>query len=117
MPSRRPCLQQGVPFHLSEPGKSRCAAHAKEGWPDRPGMGSDWSTIRKRKLQASPRCERCGAKATTVDHVLARAFGGTDAPSNLMSLCAPCAKAKDHRDREEGKRRARAGHAWGRGAG
>lgn len=37
---------------------------------------------------------RCRAKATTVDHVLARAFGGTNAPSNPMSLCRVCAAVK-----------------------
>jgi 5-methylcytosine-specific restriction endonuclease McrA len=112
MPSRRPCLQKGVPFHLSEPGKSRCAAHA--GWPERPGMGGDWPAIRKHKLAANPRCERCWAKATTVDHIFARAFGGTHAPGNLMSLCARCAALKDHADREEGKRRARVEGGGGR---
>jgi 5-methylcytosine-specific restriction endonuclease McrA len=70
-------------------------------------MGGDWPAIRKRKLQANPRCERCGATATTVDHILARAFGGTHAATNLMSVCAHCAALKDHADREEGKRRAR----------
>ena len=70
-------------------------------------MGGGWATIRKRKLQRDPRCERCGDKAATVDHILARAFGGSDAPSNLMSLCARHAAEKNHRDAEEGKRRKR----------
>jgi 5-methylcytosine-specific restriction endonuclease McrA len=104
MPSRRPCLGPGR-WHLSEPGRSRCLKH--QGWPDRPGMSSGWTSLRKRKLQANPRCEVCGAKATTVDHILARAFGGSDAWANLASLCATHAARKDHIDREEGKRRAR----------
>lgn len=92
---------------MSLPGMSRCAAHGGLGWPERPGMGGDWPAIRKRKLQANPRCERCGTKATTVDHILARAFGGTHAGRNLMSLCVACAREKDHQDRQEGKRRAK----------
>jgi 5-methylcytosine-specific restriction endonuclease McrA len=72
-------------------------------------MGSGWATTRKRKLQRNPRCERCGAKAVTVDHIKARAlYGMDDSPSNLMSLCARHAVEKNHRDAEEGKRRKRA---------
>jgi 5-methylcytosine-specific restriction enzyme A len=74
-------------------------------------MGSDWPTIRKRKLERDPWCANVygehgyRTRATTVDHILARAFGGTNDPSNLMSLCQPCADRKNHEDRERGKRR------------
>jgi 5-methylcytosine-specific restriction protein A len=67
-------------------------------------MGSGWPTIRKRKLERNPYCQNCGAKAVTVDHILARAFGGTDVSTNLQSLCRRCADLKDHHDRERGKR-------------
>jgi 5-methylcytosine-specific restriction protein A len=109
MPSRRPCLQKGVPFHLSEPGESRCAEHRLTKWASRAGtsMGPGWAATRKRKLQRDPRCQQCGVPAITVDHVLPRAFGGTDAPPNLKSLCARHAAEKNHRDAEEGKRRKR----------
>jgi 5-methylcytosine-specific restriction protein A len=68
-------------------------------------MGGQWPAIRKRKLARNPRCERCGAKAITVDHIKARAFGGTDKPSNLASLCGACAASKNEQDRKAGQRR------------
>ncbi|EJG27017.1 HNH endonuclease domain protein [Acinetobacter baumannii IS-123] len=32
--------------------------------------------------------------ATDVDHIKAKAFGGTDDPDNLQSLCGTCHKEK-----------------------
>ena len=106
MASLRQCLEPGCRELVRGP-LSRCSTHSKRSWSNTVPMGSGWATIRKRKLQRDPRCERCGDKAATVDHILARAFGGSDAPSNLMSLCAPHATEKNHRDAEEGKRRKR----------
>jgi hypothetical protein len=75
MPSRRPCLGPGR-FHLSEPGESRCAQHRLTKWASKAGtsMGSGWATLRRRVLTEEPRCRSCGANATTVDHIVARAF-------------------------------------------
>lgn len=39
-------------------------------------------------------CHWCGARATTVDHVIARAQGGTDALTNLVAACSPCNSAR-----------------------
>ncbi|MCV5446250.1 HNH endonuclease, partial [Escherichia coli] len=38
-------------------------------------------------------------EAKTVDHIIPKAHGGTDADSNLQSLCWPCHKAKTARER------------------
>ncbi len=38
-------------------------------------------------------------KRKTVDHIIPKAHGGTDADSNLQSLCWPCHKAKTARER------------------
>jgi 5-methylcytosine-specific restriction endonuclease McrA len=70
-------------------------------------MPPGWATRRREKLRANPACEKCGEKAVTVDHILARAFGGGEAFSNLRSLCASCARAKDASDRERGRARHR----------
>ncbi|EHS1339913.1 HNH endonuclease, partial [Escherichia coli] len=37
--------------------------------------------------------------AKTVDHIIPKAHGGTDADCNLQSLCWPCHKAKTARER------------------
>jgi hypothetical protein len=43
-------------------------------------------------------CRYCGAKAPevklTVDHVVPKALGGTDEPSNLVAACQPCNAGK-----------------------
>ncbi|MGK3335011.1 HNH endonuclease, partial [Escherichia coli] len=46
-------------------------------------------------------CLRAGVvrEAKTVDHIIPKAHGGSDADSNLQSLCWPCHKAKTARER------------------
>lgn len=46
-------------------------------------------------------CQRAGVvrEAKTVDHIIPKAHGGTDADNNLQSLCWPCHKAKTARER------------------
>lgn len=113
MPTLYPCSVPGCPRMFKRVGKgTRCPTHAPYGWPtDRPKMSSTWSTTRKRKLEANPMCEAttgrfsCNTKAVTVDHIIARAFGGTDEWTNLMSLCDHHRRKKDHADRERGKGR------------
>jgi 5-methylcytosine-specific restriction endonuclease McrA len=41
-----------------------------------------------------PTCVYCGAPATTVDHVVAVANGGTHELSNLVPACSPCNSSK-----------------------
>jgi 5-methylcytosine-specific restriction enzyme A len=102
----RPCLTCGEVF---TDGISRCKKCRPYAWPEgRVPMPPGWATTRRQKLRANPACEKCGRKATTVDHILARAFGGTSEQSNLQSLSAVCVKAKDAADRREGRRRAAA---------
>lgn len=53
--------------------------------------GKTWATIRARVLARDDHtCGYCGREATTVDHIVARANGGTDDESNLISACNPC---------------------------
>ena len=107
LPSHRLCLKCGA---LTDRGRNYCRKHLEREsrWKGNQGdLGHEWRKIRAAKLEANPRCERCGRKATTVDHIQPRAFGGTHAWANLMSLCPICAKAKDRQDAEEGRRRAK----------
>ena len=69
------------------------------------GHGSKWDSIRARVLKRDKGlcqlCLRAGVvrEAKTVDHIIPKAHGGTDADSNLQSLCWPCHKAKTARER------------------
>ena len=105
MASYRTCTRCGKV--CEQRGVSRCNAHSTRWDTAKGSLGWEWTQIRRAKLQANPRCEQCGAKATTVDHILARAFGGTHDKANLRSLCPACARAKDIADQKEGAKRAR----------
>lgn len=51
------------------------------------------------KLVEEPRCAYCGdGGPLTIDHLLARAEGGTDAGHNLVRACRPCNSSKGKRD-------------------
>lgn len=53
--------------------------------------GRAWREIRLRILERdSYLCAYCQAEATQVDHIIPRASGGTDEPSNLVAACGPC---------------------------
>ena len=60
------------------------------------GYGTAWDKLRLRILaRDSHLCQVCLAKgrptpATHVDHILAKAKGGTDSESNLRAICRPC---------------------------
>jgi 5-methylcytosine-specific restriction protein A len=54
-------------------------------------------------LEAEPLCRTCAETgravvAVTVDHIIAKALGGTDDQDNLQPLCDPCHKAKTARE-------------------
>jgi hypothetical protein len=69
--------------------------------------GEAWRARRAEQLAAHPDCVVCGRKATTADHVVNLAAGGTfDGP--LQSLCAPHHREKTLRESHEGAKRAAA---------
>ena len=60
--------------------------------------GASWQATRARVLaRDSHTCGYCGAEATTVDHIIAKANGGTDEQSNLIACCTPCNSIKGAR--------------------
>lgn len=68
------------------------------------GYGSHWQRLRAVILGREPLCRPCGqvgktSAATQVDHVIAKAFGGTDDDANLQPICAACHAAKSQRER------------------
>lgn len=51
--------------------------------------------LRQRRLMREPLCRDCAAigrtrLATTPDHILPLALGGTDTDDNIRCLCEPC---------------------------
>lgn len=68
------------------------------------GYGYPWQKIRKRILERDGHlCQahlRRGIyrNGRQVDHILAKALGGTDYDDNLETLCDPCHKAKTAED-------------------
>lgn len=55
------------------------------------GYGHRWRLLRRLVLERDHyRCGWCGADAVTVDHVVPKSQGGTDAMNNLTAACAPC---------------------------
>ncbi|MFD1505268.1 HNH endonuclease [Georgenia yuyongxinii] len=60
--------------------------------------GSAWQAIRLRILQRDGyTCAYCGREADTVDHIVAKANGGTDDESNLIAACRTCNGYKQDR--------------------
>lgn len=56
-----------------------------------------WALIREEVLRRDGHTcrmlvdgHRCGARATTVNHIVRREHGGTEAMSNLEAACGPC---------------------------
>lgn len=52
---------------------------------------------RARILGSSPPCVRCGMPATTVDHRVPLAAGGTHDAANLQPMCKRCNSSKADR--------------------
>lgn len=63
------------------------------------GYGPAWEALRREVLAEEPLCRGCGSLSTEVDHVVAKAFGGTDARGNLEGLCAGCHRQKTVKER------------------
>lgn len=108
----RPCREFGCPNTVkSRSQKGYCDDHAskRSNWTKRPdrtgstterGYGHAWRKLRARILKRDDylcvSCRTVGklVEATDVDHIIAKAHGGTDDDSNLQSLCAPCHREK-----------------------
>lgn len=64
------------------------------------GYGSDWEKIRKQVLKRDQHlCQPCHIEgrltvANQVDHIIPKARGGTDDPTNLQAICGWCHKKK-----------------------
>jgi len=99
-PNLAPCSTHVVPTH-------RWGTGAR----DRTETAA-WKRLRLIVLRrARRRCAKCGGPASIADHVVPKAFGGTDHLSNLQALCDPCHRAKTTKEGAQGARLKRKGNA------
>lgn len=71
-------------------------------------LPSDWKSRKKKaKGFTEKRCYLCNRISPNgaVDHIVNRASGGTDDPSNLAWACHPCHAAKTEREKQAGRKR------------
>ncbi|EPK7314457.1 HNH endonuclease [Citrobacter freundii] len=108
----RACRKRGCPGTTTD-RSGYCEQHRNEGWQQHQqgksrherGYGTKWDIKRTRILTRDNHlCQNClrtgrAVAATTVDHIKAKAHGGTDDDSNLESLCWPCHRSKTGRER------------------
>lgn len=99
-----PCAAPGCPTLVRD--GSYCPTHKRErvqqydqarGSASRRGYGTRWRRLRTMFLAAHPLCgdpyrrhPDQAVMANEVDHILARAQGGTDEWGNLQGLCSSC---------------------------
>ncbi|WP_334037900.1 HNH endonuclease [Burkholderia gladioli] len=118
-----PCRHRGCRRLVETPGY--CDEHKADavGWrPDRErgnrrerGLAPNWERTRAEILKRDKSlCQACLRRdrvtlATTVDHIVNRAEGGTDDPANLESLCDSCHKAKTAKEAARARARRRRG--------
>lgn len=114
MPARTPkaCRKQGC-RNVTTDRSGYCDEHQTCGWQrhqkgktsSQRGYGSAWRKLREVVLKRDGYlCQSCLKQgryvtANTVDHIIAKAHGGSDELSNLQSLCDACHKAKTARER------------------
>ncbi|HHE4876831.1 HNH endonuclease [Morganella morganii] len=105
MPPRIPraCRKRGCAKTTTD-RSGYCEEHRNTGWENHQqgksrherGYGTKWDRLRlvvlSRDKHLCQQCLREGrvTEAKTVDHITPKAHGGTDAESNLQSLCWPC---------------------------
>jgi len=109
MPPRtpRPCRHNGC-TGLTNDRNGYCEQHRNTKWEahqggrssSQRGYGSAWQRLRKTIVARDKGlCQACrrddrAVQGKDVDHIIAKANGGTDDPSNLELLCAPCHRSK-----------------------
>lgn len=98
--AKKRCPQPACPLY------SPCPKHKvwrrSSGQRELPG---NWKTLKKQARNFSTKlCVFCNRRDPTgqVDHIIPRAEGGTDDPSNLGWICTACHATKTEREKQRG---------------
>lgn len=65
--------------------------------------GVDRAQAKRIRKRDNHTCQQCGAAGHEVDHKINKARGGSDADTNLQTLCTPCHDAKTHTEAAIGR--------------
>jgi len=115
MPTRAltPCRKPGCGALVSRAG--HCEAHRssdrqpfesasrERGTTKQRGYAGPWPRLRRWIMMNEPLCRPCNVNgiiraATEVDHIVAKANGGTDGMDNLQPICRDCHRLKTARE-------------------
>lgn len=97
----RACLTCGRSFTPTTYKQRRCDTHEPRGRASRSpttrAQDAEYARNRKIVLTGNPPCIYCGNPATTADHAIPVALGGSNHLSNLEPACDPCNSSKQDR--------------------
>ena len=101
---KRACLERSCGTPTTG---TRCPEHTRQhqrqrdlmrGTPAQRGYGAAWQRVRRVVLDRDGHvCRWCGLPANSVDHLLAKAHGGTDDLTNLVASCGHCNSSRGGR--------------------
>lgn len=116
MPSKPPtaCKRPGCAGLVRNGVCCRCGLRQRSNWDayhkernqvsrHQRGYGWTWEKLREMVLAGEPLCRQCAAAgrvalAVAVDHIVPKAWGGTDDLENLQPLCKQCHDEKTARE-------------------
>jgi 5-methylcytosine-specific restriction endonuclease McrA len=88
---KHPCPTRGLATIGSRCQRCRSEYNISLGSSTQRGYGGNWKSLREEILERDGFvCHWGGGPATSVDHVILKAAGGSDDPSNLRASCGRC---------------------------
>ena len=86
---------------------NRCSQHPRLVWEGRRGFEGykgEYLKNRRQTLKEEPTCRICGVRpSTTVDHIVSKAEGGSDARDNLRGACKICHDRRSQQQAAKGR--------------
>ena len=116
---KTPCRASGCKNLVNRKDKGYCETHAhmrygwakvqaRQGSSSQRGYGSAWRKLRTAIMERDGYlCQVCLkadrlTPAHAVDHIINKASGGTDDPSNLQAICHACHRTKTQNESRRG---------------